>query len=62
MIELNLQMVDAAILIIRNAIASSMDWKDLGDLVANEKRKDNPIARMIDSLKLETNQLALRLS
>ncbi|RUS19638.1 hypothetical protein BC937DRAFT_87164 [Endogone sp. FLAS-F59071] len=62
LIELNLQMVDAAILIIRNAIASSMDWKELGDLVANEKRKDNPIARMIDSLKLETNQLALRLS
>ncbi|KAH8552205.1 hypothetical protein BGW37DRAFT_424420 [Umbelopsis sp. PMI_123] len=62
LIENNLQMVDAAILIIRNAIATGMDWKELEDLVKDEQKRGNPIALMIDSLKLETNQISLRLS
>ncbi|KAF7728253.1 hypothetical protein EC973_006534 [Apophysomyces ossiformis] len=59
LIEYNLQMVDAAITIIRNAVASQMDWQDLQELVNEEKKRDNPIAQMIDSLKLETNQITL---
>ncbi|ORY93012.1 fibronectin-binding protein A N-terminus-domain-containing protein [Syncephalastrum racemosum] len=62
LIEYNLQMVDAAITIIRNAIASQMDWQDLSELVAEEKKKNNPIAQMIDGLKLETNQITLLLA
>ncbi|KAI9483824.1 MAG: fibronectin-binding protein A N-terminus-domain-containing protein [Benjaminiella poitrasii] len=62
LIELNLQMVDAAITIIRNAVASQMDWQDLNDLVKEEKRRMNPIAMIIDTLKLETNQITLVLS
>ncbi|CAO3664318.1 unnamed protein product [Umbelopsis ramanniana] len=62
LIENNLQMVDAAILIIRNAIATGMDWRELEDLVKDEQKRGNPIALMIDSLKLETNQVSLRLS
>lgn len=62
LIELNLQMVDAAITIIRNAVASQMDWQDLNDLVKEEKRRENPIAMIIDKLKLETNQLTLVLT
>ncbi|KAI8983879.1 fibronectin-binding protein A N-terminus-domain-containing protein [Pilobolus umbonatus] len=62
LIELNLNMVDAAITIIRNAVASQMDWQDLKDLVVEEKRKGNPIALIIDSLKLKTNQITLVLS
>lgn len=62
LIELNLQMVDAAITIIRNAVASQMDWQDLHDLVKEEKRRENPIAMIIDNLKLETNQLTLVLT
>lgn len=61
LIENNLQMVDAAILIIRNAIATGMDWRELEDLVKDEQKRGNPIALMIDSLKLETNQVSLRL-
>lgn len=62
LIELNLQMVDAAITIIRNAVASQMDWQDLNDLVKEEKRRENPIAMIIDTLKLATNQLTLVLT
>ncbi|CEP14532.1 hypothetical protein [Parasitella parasitica] len=62
LIEFNLQMVDAAITIIRNAVASQMDWQDLNDLVKEEKRRENPIAMIIDSLKLATNQLTLILT
>ncbi|KAI7904244.1 uncharacterized protein BX663DRAFT_431769 [Cokeromyces recurvatus] len=62
LIELNLQLVDAAITIIRNAVASQMDWQDLNDLVKEEKRRQNPIAMIIDALKLETSQITLVLS
>ncbi|CAM0135522.1 hypothetical protein VKS41_005168 [Umbelopsis sp. WA50703] len=62
LIELNLQMVDAAIMIIRNAIATGMDWRELEDLVKNEQKHGNAIALMIDSLKLETNEISLRLA
>ncbi|KAL0093728.1 fibronectin-binding protein A N-terminus-domain-containing protein [Phycomyces blakesleeanus] len=62
LIELNLAMVDAAITIIRNAVASQMDWQDLKELVKDEKRRGNPIAQIIDGLKLDTNQITLLLS
>ncbi|KAI8338866.1 fibronectin-binding protein A N-terminus-domain-containing protein [Chlamydoabsidia padenii] len=62
LIEYNLDLVDAAISIIRNAVASQMDWLDLKELVTEEKRKNNPIALMIDDLKLKTNQITLLLS
>jgi hypothetical protein len=62
LIETNLQMVDAAILIIRNAIATGMDWRELEELVKDEQKHGNAIALMIDSLKLETNQISLRLT
>lgn len=62
LIELNLNLVDAAITIIRNAVASQMDWQDLNDLVKEEKRRENPIALIIETLKLDTNQLTLVLT
>ena len=62
LIELNLEMVEAAITIIRNAVASQMDWRELHELVTEEKKRGNPIADIIHGLKLETNQLTLILS
>lgn len=61
LIENNVDIVDQAILVIRNAIASSMDWKDLENLVLEEKKKENPIAEIIVGFKLETNQITLLL-
>ncbi|KAF9915988.1 hypothetical protein BX616_004907 [Lobosporangium transversale] len=62
LIEANLEMCDQAIMIIRNAVATGMDWKDLADLVDEEKKHGNPIALMIDSLKLESNNVCVILS
>jgi hypothetical protein len=61
LIESNVDTVDQAILIIRNAIASSMDWKDLENLVLEEKKKGTPIAEVIAGFKLEINQITLLL-
>jgi hypothetical protein len=62
LIEANLEMCDQAIMIIRNAVATGMDWKDLADLVEEEKKHGNPIALMIDTLKLESNHVCVILS
>ncbi|KAF9325641.1 hypothetical protein BGZ91_002309 [Linnemannia elongata] len=62
LIEANLEMCDQAIMIIRNAVATGMDWKDLADLVEEEKKHGNPIALMIDTLKLESNHICVILS
>ena len=62
LIEANLEMCDQAIMIIRNAVATGMDWKDLADLVEEERKHNNPIALMIDALKLESNQVCVILS
>ncbi|CAM6068471.1 unnamed protein product [Sphagnum tenellum] len=62
LIEYNLQDVDAAILAVRSALASSMDWKDLVRMVKEEKKAGNPVAGLIHSLQLEKNQITLLLS
>ncbi|CAI2185456.1 16484_t:CDS:10 [Funneliformis geosporum] len=61
LIESNVDMVDQAILVIRNAIATSIDWKDLENLVLEEKKKKNPLAEVIVGFKLESNQITLLL-
>ena len=61
LIELNLEQVDQAILVIRSAIASGMDWVSLKELVSEEQLKRNPVALIIAELKLETNQVTLLL-
>ncbi|KAK9767340.1 hypothetical protein K7432_002958 [Basidiobolus ranarum] len=62
LIEENLELVDQAVLVIRNYVASGMDWKELEDLVELEKKKNNPVAIKISKLKLEKNQITLSLS
>jgi len=62
LIELNLDAVDQAIKIIGSAIASSMNWDELKEIVKKEKKKGDPIANIIHQLKLETNQISLLLT
>ncbi|KAG6543609.1 hypothetical protein Mapa_014972 [Marchantia paleacea] len=62
LIEYNLDDVDAAILAVRTALASGMDWKDLGRMIKEEKKAGNPVAGVIHNLQLETNQITLLLS
>lgn len=61
LIEENLEVVDQSITVIRSALATGMDWNALKQLVAEEQIKKNPIALMISRLKLETNQITLKL-
>ncbi|KAJ2520005.1 hypothetical protein H4217_002315 [Coemansia sp. RSA 1939] len=60
-IEMNLEFVDQAIMIIRQAVAAGMDWKELEDLVADQKTQGNPVAERIVRLNLSTNQITLEL-
>ncbi|KAJ2520693.1 hypothetical protein H4217_001867 [Coemansia sp. RSA 1939] len=60
-IEMNLEFVDQAIMIIRQAVAAGMDWKELEDLVADQKTQGNPVAVRIVRLNLSTNHITLEL-
>ncbi|KAJ1724332.1 hypothetical protein LPJ53_001415 [Coemansia erecta] len=60
-IEMNLEFVDQAILIIRQAVAAGMDWKELEELVADQKDQGNPVAERIVRFNLVANQITLTL-
>ncbi|KAJ2907880.1 hypothetical protein GGI21_003444, partial [Coemansia aciculifera] len=60
-IEMNLEFVDQAILIIRQAVAAGMDWKELEELVRDQQEQGNEIAQRILKLNLAANQITLEL-
>ena len=61
LIEYHLQLVDDALQVIRAAVASGIPWSDLQSMVAEERRRGNPIAEMVQSLRLERNEVTLLL-
>jgi hypothetical protein len=61
LIEYNLGAVDAALNAVREAVASGMDWRELGRMVKEERRAGNPVAGLIDSLQLEGGRITLLL-
>lgn len=60
-IESNIAEVDAAITVIRSAVAADEPWDGLERMVQDEKRNGNPIAEIIHSLQLEKNHITLML-
>ena len=62
LIQNNLEDVEKAILIIRSAIANSIDWAELNRIVKEEKKNGDPIAQIIQQLHLEENKITLMLS
>lgn len=60
-IESNITEVEAAITVIRSAIAAAVPWNGLARMVQDEKRNGNPVAEIIHSLQLESNQMTLML-
>ncbi|KAJ2548306.1 hypothetical protein EV175_004878 [Coemansia sp. RSA 1933] len=60
-IEMSLEFVDQAIMIIRQAVAAGMDWGELEDLVDDQKTQGNPVAERIEKLNLAANQITLEL-
>ncbi|KAJ1827911.1 hypothetical protein LPJ70_007374, partial [Coemansia sp. RSA 2708] len=49
-IEANLEFVDQAIAIIRQAVAAGMDWRELDELVRDQREQGNPVAERIVKL------------
>ncbi|KAJ2872579.1 hypothetical protein FB639_004328, partial [Coemansia asiatica] len=60
-IEMNLEFVDQAITVIRQAVAAGMDWEELAELVRDQKELGNPVAQRITGLNLAANQITLSL-
>ncbi|XP_060068947.1 ribosome quality control complex subunit NEMF-like [Ylistrum balloti] len=62
LIEMNLELVDKAITIVRSAIANQIDWAEINNLVKEAQSKGDPVARTIKTLKLDTNHMTMLLS
>ncbi|XP_066282400.1 ribosome quality control complex subunit NEMF-like isoform X1 [Branchiostoma lanceolatum] len=61
LIELNLDLVDKAILVVRSAIANQIDWAEIWDIVKEAQVQGDPVASTIKSLKLDSNHITLLL-
>ena len=62
LIEYNLDAVDGAINAVRAALVQGLDWKELERLIETETRAGNPVAGMVESLRLEVGRVTLLLS
>ncbi|XP_045605121.2 ribosome quality control complex subunit NEMF isoform X1 [Procambarus clarkii] len=62
MIELNKDLVDAAILVVRSAVANQIDWRQIRELLAEAQARGDPVALPIKQLKLESSTMTLLLS
>lgn len=60
-VENNIEDVEAAIMVIRSAIAAAVPWDGLAKMVQDEKLNGNPVAEIIHSLQLDRNQMTLML-
>lgn len=61
-IELNKDLVEAAILVVRSAVANQIDWRQIQELLAEAQARGDPVALAIRQLKLESNIITLLLS
>ncbi|XP_047133052.1 ribosome quality control complex subunit NEMF isoform X1 [Hydra vulgaris] len=59
LIELNLPLIERAIIIVNSAIANQLDWEEIEDLLKEAKLKGDPVANIIKSLQLKTNQITI---
>eukprot|EP00668_Euglena_longa_P012176 GGOE01014608.1.p1 GENE.GGOE01014608.1~~GGOE01014608.1.p1 ORF type:complete len:1133 (+),score=385.10 GGOE01014608.1:88-3486(+) len=62
LIILNAEEVEAAIMVIRSALAQSIDWTELKRVVKEQRRAGNPIAMMIHDFHFEQNKITLLLT
>jgi hypothetical protein len=62
LIELNITTVDKAIQVINSALASSMEWKAIEDMVAEAASRGDAVAATITGLKLDRNTMTMRLT
>ncbi|CAG9539808.1 unnamed protein product [Cercopithifilaria johnstoni] len=61
LIELNSDLVDKALLVIRSAIANQLSWKAIDEMRVSACEAGNPIAASIVGLNLNSNEMTLLL-
>ena len=61
LIELNYDLIEQACLVIRSAVANSMDWSDIELLVKDAQTRGDPVAQSIHGLKLYSNHITMML-
>lgn len=58
---MNSDLVSKATLVIRSAVANAMDWGDIDLLIKDAQSRGDPVASIIQSLKLKTNEITMML-
>ncbi|NXD34235.1 NEMF factor, partial [Copsychus sechellarum] len=61
LIEMNLEVVDRAIQVVRSALANQIDWSEIGAIVREAQAQGDPVASAIKELKLHTNHITMLL-
>ncbi|NXF23355.1 NEMF factor, partial [Rhodinocichla rosea] len=61
LIEMNLEVVDRAIQVVRSALANQIDWSEIGAIVKEAQAQGDPVATAIKELKLQTNHITMLL-
>ncbi|KAJ6654024.1 hypothetical protein lerEdw1_007533 [Lerista edwardsae] len=61
LVEINLEMVDRAIQVVRSALANQIDWTEIGAIVKEAQAQGDPVASAIRELKLQTNHITMLL-
>lgn len=62
LIELNQQLVEGALLVVRSYVANQVDWREIQELVCEAAISGHPAAQAIKDLKLNTNTITLWLA
>ena len=57
---MHLKNVDNAIAVVKSALDSKIDWKELERIVADETAAGNPVASLIANLDLAHSRITLR--
>ena len=60
-INIPLKQVERAIATINSAVANQYDWEEIQEIVDEAKESGDPVAQMIRSLNLGSNQITLSL-
>ncbi|NWS65905.1 NEMF factor, partial [Crotophaga sulcirostris] len=61
LIEMNLEIVDRAIQVVRSALANQIDWTEIRAIVKEAQVQGDPVASAIKELKLQTNHITMLL-
>ncbi|KAM5129613.1 ribosome quality control complex subunit NEMF [Mantella aurantiaca] len=61
LIEMNLDIVDRAVQVVRSALANQIDWTEIGQIVKEAQVQGDPVALAIKDLKLQTNHITMLL-